>query len=238
MTLPGNTTPITTPGSSHTPLQARRAKLYLWLAPRRKGEVGGQWTFTPDILASTNGVWSFRVRSGVKEPEGGDCFLTDITSLSSKGVWSNTVTYLHGKPDAPEGFAYAMSGTNHLLTWKKEIPTDLAQGSRLITCGGPQTTPTWWQQSGSLRRILAGDFYRLTTAQADLLEDGKTYTFELTAIHGSEEFQGAKLASDPATVMVMIGDPVPTLPEIALLLLAMLLLGSGAYLLRAGSRAA
>ena len=36
----------------------------------------------------------------------------------------------------------------------------------------------------------------------------------------------------PASAKVMVPMPTPTLPEIAALLLAMLLLGSGAYLLR------
>ena len=57
------------------------------------------------------------------------------------------------------------------------------------------------------------------------LEMGVEYTFELRAGIGD-------LNSPAASTMAMIAMPTPTLPEIALLLLAMLLLGSGVYLLR------
>lgn len=60
---------------------------------------------------------------------------------------------------------------------------------------------------------------------ADDLEMGVEYTFQLRAGIGD-------LHSPSASIMVMIATPTPTLPEIALLLLAMLLLGSGVYLLR------
>ena len=58
------------------------------------------------------------------------------------------------------------------------------------------------------------------------------YTFELTAA-GTSSSTTKVLTSAAASVMVPIGMvPTPTLPETAALLLAMLLLGSGAYLLR------
>ena len=60
------------------------------------------------------------------------------------------------------------------------------------------------------------------------------YTFELTTVGMSSSLYSKQdQSSDPASVMVPIGMvPTPTLPELAALFLALLLLGSGAYLLR------
>ena len=66
---------------------------------------------------------------------------------------------------------------------------------------------------------------------AEDLEMGAEYTFELRG-HGATRAGVGDLHGPSATHTEMMPMPSPTLPEIALLLLAMLLLGSGAYLRR------
>ena len=63
------------------------------------------------------------------------------------------------------------------------------------------------------------------------LDMGVEYTFELRALGASRAGVG-NLHGPSASIDEAMPMPTPTLPEIALLLLAMLLLGSGAYLLR------
>ena len=42
------------------------------------------------------------------------------------------MSYLHGQPDAPEGFTYAMSGTNHLFTWDNAIAQSPERGNHKL----------------------------------------------------------------------------------------------------------
>ena len=65
----------------------------------------------------------------------------------------------------------------------------------------------------------------------DKLKMGTEYTFELRALGASRAGVG-DLHGPSASTDAMMAVPSPSLPEIAMLLLAMLLLGSGAYLLR------
>ena len=63
------------------------------------------------------------------------------------------------------------------------------------------------------------------------LKAGTEYTFEVRGL-GKTRAGVGDLHGPAASTAAMMATPTPTLPEIALLLLAMLLLGSGAYLLR------
>ena len=65
----------------------------------------------------------------------------------------------------------------------------------------------------------------------DDLDMGVEYTFELRALSASRAGVG-DLHGPSVSTAAMMPTPTPTLPEIAALFLAMLLLGSGAYLLR------
>ena len=38
------------------------------------------------------------------------------------------MSYMHGRPDAPEGFDHATSGTTHLFTWDNTIPKPRTRG--------------------------------------------------------------------------------------------------------------
>ena len=73
-----------------------------------------------------------------------------------------------------------------------------------------------------------------TFMSGEVVEDldmGVEYTFELRALGESRAGVG-DLHGPSASITEMVPMPTPTLPEIAALFLAMLLLGSGAYLLR------
>ena len=115
--------------------------------------------------------------------------------------------------------------------------------------------PPWPAQSG--RGPKAGDdipfvssastaTYALTSTDLKKVDEGVEYTFRLSAL-GKSSADNAdygnddKVEGDGADLMLMLGEeattgttptPTPTLPEWAALFLAMLLLGSGAYLLR------
>ena len=65
----------------------------------------------------------------------------------------------------------------------------------------------------------------------DDLDMGEEYTFEVRALARAVPGLVTCTVRRQAP-MAMMPVPSPTLPEIAMLLLAMLLLGSGAYLLR------
>ena len=147
------------------------------------------------------------------------------------------MTYTHGTPDAPDGFAYvSRPGTTHIFTWESTIPRAPNGGGVKSywlrwTSGDPALAATKWTED---KDAIKADFYRLTSTQAKSLKDGEVYTFELTAPGSSSSTsKGAGLTSAAASLMVPIGMvPTPTLPETAALLLALLLLGSGAYLIR------
>ena len=159
----------------------------------------------------------------------------DANEIGSKnqGPW---MTYMHGTPDAPDGFAYAMSGTTHLFTWESTIPRSPNQGGVKSywlrwTSGDATLAATKWTEHG---KAIEADFYKLSATQTKALKDGEMYTFELTTLGMSSSlYTKQEQSSDPVSVMVPIGMvPTPTLPELAALFLALLLLGSGAYLLR------
>ena len=66
----------------------------------------------------------------------------------------------------------------------------------------------------------------------DDLDMGVEYTFEVRGLSDTSRAGVGDLHGPSASTAAMMPVPTPTLPEIAALFLAMLLLGSGAYLLR------
>ena len=115
------------------------------------------------------------------------------------------------------GHARFMADSRQKYKYKIVISTDSPAKRR----------PKWTAHKDAIE---AG-FYRLSSTQAKGLKDGAMYTFELTAL-GTSSSTTKVLTSAAATVMVPVGMvPTPTLPETAALLLALLLLGSGAYLI-------
>ena len=193
-----------------------------------------------------DGTWMFRVSSGdwvITDCDSGmstGCDAdkddaVDLNELGSKntGPW---LSYMHGRPDAPDGFAYAMSGTTHLFSWENAIP--MAPNKGVVsywlrwTSGDPTLAATKWTPHGGKDNPITDGFYRLSPTQAKALKDGEMYTFELTAL-GTSSSTTKDFTSAAASVIVPVGMvATPTLPETAALLLALLLLGSGAYLIR------
>ena len=112
---------------------------------------------------------------------------------------------MHGKPDAPEGFAYAMSGTNHLFTWEDAIPSSPNVGVMSYwlqwTSDDPTLEAAKWTEHG---KAITDGFYRLSPGQTRALKDGETYTFELTALGTSSSTTNKTSAA--ASLMVQIGD--------------------------------
>ena len=133
--------------------------------------------------------------------------------------------YTLGPPEAPMNFHASPSPNGYVLTWTDMSSKD--QGiDRYQFRSGPDEK---WDGAK------VGDLVK------DL--DPGEYMFMLRAIGMSTNGDSAKADSsnkvkvndvlgDAAPFSVMVPTPTPTLPELVTLLLAMLLLGSGAYLLR------
>ena len=182
--------------------------------------------------SSGHGIWKFRVAyhdSANNESEDP----AEKAEAAKDDIWGATTTHTHGPPAMPDNFSYDSrpGAANHIFTWK-HYQDDGTKGYRLRwTTGDPDSRLTKWK----IGTITAKGFFSLA---ADKLEAGETYRFELASIGVSssnvDDVDGdMNVHGEPAVVMITAeGTPVPTLPEIAALLLAMLLLGSGAYLLR------
>jgi hypothetical protein len=150
---------------------------------------------------------------------------------------SQATVYSHGRPAAPESFGYLVtSAGGHLFTWVDANKDDMGITGYLIrwTDGDPLLVATEWE-SQTLSNSVTGS-YMLSAANLRKVTSGTMYTFELMAVGtstftASEKDSGGNVLGMPASRDVTIGT-VPTLPELAALFLALLLLGSGAYLLR------
>ena len=164
-----------------------------------------------------HGVWRFRVSyyDADLDPD------NDIDDVAPAviGDASAITDYLHGPPaTAPTGFdAYAAGPDARRVVWDDVTG---AEEYELRYSSDPTDDDEWegWDPATSGMVI-------------DDLDMGAEYTFEVRALGASRAGVG-DLHGPSASTTVMIPMPTPTLPEIALLLLAMLLLGSGAYLLR------
>ena len=142
---------------------------------------------------------------------------------------ATSVGYTHGPPAAPEDLTASMVPGGVALTWTA-VKDDL----------GYAEVPYQVRQDEGEEE---GDWGPASDTGAMVVEvDPGEYTFMVRAV-GRSDNSTATAVRPPSQVLprawtITVPMPTPTLPEIALLLLAMLLLGSGAYLLRAGSRAA
>ena len=171
-----------------------------------------------------HGVWKVRVSywNGTP-PADPDDEATGSDGMAIMGVRigkaSDLTEYLHGPPAAaPTGFDAHPAGPDaRRLVWDKVTG---AGSYELRYSSDPTDDDEWegWDKASSGKVI-------------DDLDMGVEYTFELRALGASRagvgDLHGPSVSIDEAMPM-----PTPTLPEIALLLLAMLLLGSGVYLLR------
>ena len=162
-----------------------------------------------------NGVWRFRVSYYIKDTADP----TDGDEGTVIGTASALTDYQHGPPaTAPTGFTAHPAGPGaRRLVW------DAVKGTEYNTRYTADATDddewTDWKVMSMSGMVV------------DDLDMGVEYTFELRALGKSRAGVG-DLHGPSASTAAMMPVPTPTLPEIAALFLAMLLLGSGAYLLR------
>ena len=163
-----------------------------------------------------HGVWRFRV-SYYQADQDPDNTIEAVNPVVI-GSPSRVTSYHHGPPSAaPMGLTAYNAGPD-----ARRIVWDAIDGLtyELRYTADPPTDAEWtgWDPA------MSGDVI-------DDLDMGVEYTFELRGV-GETRAGVGDLHGPSATHTEMMPMPSPTLPEIALLLLAMLLLGSGAYLLR------
>ena len=149
-------------------------------------------------------------------------------TAAMRTAWSPEVLYTHGPPPAPMGLEAlpAVSGDAITLTWTKSSDKGIAGHDYRYRMSGADEFEAW--MGGTSPQRVA----KLTA--------GTMYMFEVRAVGMStRRSQGMTSANKedrngPAAMITVTagGDAVPTLSEVGGWLLAMLLLGSGAYLLR------
>ena len=165
------------------------------------------------------GTWWFQVDACFAAVEEGDA--CPSASLE-KGT---AVGYTHGPFPAPDNLAASLIPTGVALTWTSE-KSDHGFVEYKFSMNADAAKPEWEDADAS-------GIQPVTAKPGD-------YTFSVRALGESDNdrntMEGAAGAAESmgmvASVDVTVPMPTPTLPEIAALFLAMLLLGSGAYLLR------
>ena len=166
------------------------------------------------------GTWWFQVDACFeKEVE------EDKACSAAKLEKGTAVGYTHGPFPAPKDLAASLIPTGVALTWTSEM-SDYGFERYEYTMDADAAKPMW-KPAGA------------TGVQRVDAEPGE-YTFSVRARGKSDNDKNTVEESmgRVASVTITVGDdeeeaePVPTLPEIAALFLAMLLLGSGAYLIR------
>ena len=169
-----------------------------------------------------HGVWRFRVSYWNHDAKDKDDVLIMDGEIAGERVGSPSALtdYLHGPPaSAPTGFAAYPAGPDaRRLVWDKVTGADSYE-LRYTDDATDDDAWTDWDDKAMSGMVV------------DDLEMGTEYTFEVRALGATRAGVG-DLHGPSASTMEAIPVPTPTLPEIAALFLAMLLLGSGAYLLR------
>ena len=170
--------------------------------------------FTADDPRIHHGVWRFRVSYYKVNTEGDD----KTSNAAVIGAASALTDYHHGPPtSAPTGLVAHDAGPDaRRIVWDTEA--GLMYDLRSTADATDDDAWTAWKMAVSGKVV-------------DDLEMGAEYTFEVRGLGASRAGVG-NLYGPSASTAAMMPVPTPTLPEIAALFLAMLLLGSGAYLLR------
>ena len=175
------------------------------------------------------------------------------TASAMKTSGSPDKVYTHGPATAPENFGYNVtSAGSHLFSWMNAKGDSGLKGYRLEwTKDDPDLASAKWERAKagddlSFTSSKSTDSYTLSSADLKKVDEGVYYTFRLSALGKSSADNAdygndGKVEGDGSDIRLMLGEeasagttptPTPTLPEWAALFLAMLLLGSGAYLLR------
>ena len=177
---------------------------------------------------------------------GPDPFTIEADRSSDHGVWKFTASYMDSA-DPPKRVGQKSVASTYTLG-RPAAPENFIATS---TPGGYFLTFTSAMSDLGIKRYqyrTAADENWAVATVGQLVKDlkaGETYMFELRAIGSSSNSAADRANTDAdndlveddvpgwaATYEVMVPIGVPTLPEIAALFLAMLLLGSGAYLIR------
>ena len=160
------------------------------------------------------------------------------------GVWRFRVSYYQMDSDADmDGDQGKVIGTASALTDYHHGPPTAAPTGLTPYDAGPDARRLVWDEMDALTyesRYTADptdddewtEWKPLTSGETvSKLKMGTEYTFEVRGLGATRAGVG-DLHGPSASTAAMMPVPTPTLPEIAALFLAMLLLGSGAYLLR------
>ena len=175
------------------------------------------------------------------------------TASGMKSSASPARIYTHGPPSAPENFGYNVTSAGaHLFSWSNAAGDYGISGYRLEwTKDDPSLANAKWERAKAGDDIAVGKTatnasYALSSTDLKKVDEGVEYTFRLVAL-GLNSSDNADIGNDNkvegagSDLTLMLGEeattgttptPTPTLPEWAALFLAMLLMGSGAYLLR------
>ena len=191
--------------------------------------LGNEETRTFNYNRNDAGTWWFQVDacfSDWGEGATGDGE-SDLTACPDDDRENGTaVGYTHGPFPAPKNLAASLIPTGVALTWTSE-KSDHGFVEYQYSMNADAAEPVWEDADASgIQPVtaMAGDYTFSVRALGE--SDNDRNTMEGDA--GAAESMGM-VASVEITVPPT---PTPTLPEIAALFLAMLLLGSGAYLLR------
>ena len=176
------------------------------------------------------GTWWFQVTACLSDFDYTDDAPADTPESCPRGADEKgaSVGYTHGAWTAPMNFGATSVPGGVALTWTSE-----KDDHGLVTYQYSMDDGEKWANAGTSGSTVVSD-----------VKSGE-HTFMLRALSRSDNStstdddeydtsyaKGAEAAGAAASAMVTVTEPVPTLPEIAALFLALLLLGSGAYLLR------
>ena len=184
-----------------------------------KVAVNQETVSTMEVVLDENdlGTWWIQVGACFGTLEGDDndeCPTGELEEGPSVG-------YTHGVFPAPENLSASLVPAGVYLSWTS-VDSDHGHAGYQYSTDGED-----WDEAGDGTQIvedaMPGEHTFWVRAQGE--SDNDLTTAEGMA--GDAESNGMA-----ASVEITVPMPTPTLPEIALLLLAMLLLGSGAYLLR------
>ena len=166
------------------------------------------------------------------------CFMPLGTTGATKGVCprgelesGTSVGYTHGAWEAPEALTASMVPGGVALTWTA-VKGDRGFAGYEYSENVGDVGEKWTAADSSGAMVLQRDPGEYTFwVRARGASDNDLNTDEGEPAAGKEAATAESVGA-AASVDITVPMPAPTLPEIALLLLAMLLLGSGAYLLR------
>ena len=167
-----------------------------------------------------HGVWRFRVSYYQEDSDD----TMDGNQGKVIGSPSATTDYLHGPPAAaPTGFAAYDAGPDaRTLVWNEvtgaaSYELRYAEGDTIPTGSTAPASAAWDSVDNNV--------------VITKLKMGVDYTFELRALGASRAGVG-DLHGPTASIVESMPEPTPTLPEWGAMFLALLLVGSGAYMIR------